>query len=96
MELLVIRVTMKEKELVQILGDSPVHMSVTGYERLAGSLINMAENPRTIFVGKKRMWEDEGEEDGMENYHMRRHDWLYNVVSGNGGAKSGQQVRMRG
>jgi hypothetical protein len=51
-ELLGIRVTMKAKELVQILGDNQVHMSVTGYQRLAGSLNNMAENPRTIFVGK--------------------------------------------
>jgi hypothetical protein len=56
----------------------------------------MAENPRTIFAGKKRMWEDEGEEDGMENYHRKRHDWLYNVVSGAGGVKSGQQVRLGG
>jgi hypothetical protein len=56
----------------------------------------MAENPRTIFAGEKRMWEDEGEEDGMENYHRKRHDWLYNVVSGAGGVKSGQQVRVGG
>jgi hypothetical protein len=39
------------------------------------------------------MWEDEGEEDGMENYHRKRHDWLYNVVSGARGVKSGQVVR---
>jgi hypothetical protein len=38
-ELLGIRVTMKVNELVQILGDNQVHMSVTGYQRLAGSLI---------------------------------------------------------
>ncbi len=95
-ELLGIRVTMEENELVQILGDNPVHLSGTGYQRLAGSLINMAENPRTIFAGEKRMWEDEGEEDGMENYHRKRHDWLYNVVSGARGVKNGQVVRMGG
>jgi hypothetical protein len=35
---------------------------LTGYQRLL------------IFVVEKRMWEEEGEEDGMENYHRRRHD----------------------
>ena len=52
---------------------------------------NMAENPRTIFMGEKRMWEDR-----MKNNHRRRQDWPYNVMSGDGGAKSGQPVRMRG
>ena len=35
----------------------------------------------------------------MENYHRRRHEWLYNVVSGTGSWKGGQAappVKMSG
>ncbi len=86
-ELLGIRPGMDEDTLISVLGDDPVHMAEQGYGKLAGCCINLAESNMTIFTGEKRGWEDEeGEEDemAMQNYHRRRHEWLYNVVSGTG------------
>ncbi len=50
-ELLCIRVTMEENDLIQNLGYDLVHMSVGGYQRLTGSLINLAGSPSIIFAG---------------------------------------------
>jgi hypothetical protein len=92
-ELLGIRPGMDEDILIGILGDDPVHMAAQGYAKLAGSSVSLAESTLTIFTGEKRGWE-EGEcaedEMAMENYHRRRHEWLYNVVSGTGSWKGGQ------
>jgi hypothetical protein len=93
-ELLGIRVTMEENDLIQLLGDDPVHMSAGGYQRLTGGIINMAENPRTVFAGEKREREEDEEDGGMENYHRRRHDWIYSVVSGDGAGKKFQQAKL--
>jgi len=93
-----IRVAMSEDDLIKILGDDPVHMTAAAYMKLAGSLISLAESPRTIFSGEKRERE-ESEEDGdvgVENYHRKRHEWLYEVVSGSGGWHSGQQAKGSG
>ncbi len=79
--------------LISILGDDPVRMAGQGYGKLAVSCINLAESNMTIFTGEKRGWEDdEGEEDemAMQNYHRRRQEWLFNVVSGTGSWKGGQ------
>jgi hypothetical protein len=95
-EQLGIRVAMEEDELIKILGEDPVHIAATGYRKLAGSLISMAENPRTVFAGEKREREEYEEEEWMENYHRRRHEWLFEVVSGSGGWQSGQHARAGG
>jgi hypothetical protein len=95
-ELLGIRPGMDEDALIGILGDDPVHMARQGYVNLAGSCVSLAESAMTIFTGEKRGWEEgECEEDelAMENYHRRRHEWLYNVVSGTGSWKGGQGVK---
>jgi hypothetical protein len=93
-----IRVAMSEDDLIKILGDDPVHMTATAYMKLAGSLISLAESPRTIFSGEKREREESEEDgdEGVENYHRKRHEWLYEVVSGSGGWQSGQQAKGSG
>jgi hypothetical protein len=91
-----IRVAMSEDDLIKILGDDPVHMTAAAYMKLAGSLISLAESPRTIFSGEKREREESEEDDGVENYHRKRHEWLYEVVSGSGGWHSGQQAKGSG
>ena len=91
-----IRVAMSEDDLIKILGDDPVHMTATAYMKLAGSLISLAESPRTIFSGEKREREESEEDDGVENYHRKRHEWLYEVVSGSGGWHGGQQAKGSG
>jgi hypothetical protein len=104
-ELLGIRPGMDEDALISILGDDPVHMAAQGYAKLASSCINLAESTMTIFTGEKRGWEEgecegEDEEDmAIGNYHRRRHEWLFNVVSGTGSWKGGQgalPVRLSG
>jgi hypothetical protein len=95
-EQLGIRVAMEEDELIKVLGDDPVHMAAAGYVKLAGSLVSTAENPRTVFAGEKREREDDEEEEGIENYHRKRHEWLFEVVSGSGGWQSGQKVGVSG
>ncbi len=62
-ELLCITVTMEENDLIQILGYDLVHMSIGGYQRLTGSLINLAGSPSIIFAGDK--WE---RKDGDDHY----------------------------
>jgi hypothetical protein len=56
----------------------------------------------TIFTGEKRGWEDEDEDEtAMENYHRRRHEWLYSVqcglgdrqLEGRSGSTAGQDER---
>jgi hypothetical protein len=96
--IIVLRVAMSEDDLIKILGDDPVHMTAAGYMKLAGSLISMAESPRTIFSGEKREREESEEDgdEGVENYHRKRHEWLYEVVSGSGEWQGGQQARGSG
>ncbi len=53
-------------------------------------IFEISENPRTVFAGEKRAREEYEEEEGMENYHRKRHEWLFEVVSGSGGWQSGQ------
>jgi hypothetical protein len=82
--------------LIGILGNDPVHMAAQGYAKLAGSCVSLAESTMTIFTGEKRGWEEgECKEDklAMENFHRRRHEWLYNAVSGTGSWKGGQGVK---
>jgi hypothetical protein len=99
-ELLGIRPGMEEDTLISLLGDDPVHMAAQGYGKLAVSCIGLAESSMTIFMGEKRGWEDEDEDEtSMENYHRRRHEWLYNVVSGTGswkGVQAAPPVKMSG
>jgi hypothetical protein len=47
----------------------------------------------TAFSGGKRGREDEEAEEGIGNYHRKRHNWLYNVVSGTGGWGQGQHAK---
>jgi hypothetical protein len=94
-ELLGIRPGMNEDTLIGILGDDPVHMAAQGYTKLAGSCVGLAESCSTLFTGEKRGWEEEDEEEmAMENYHRRRHEWLYKVVSGSGSWKGGQGAKQ--
>jgi hypothetical protein len=95
-ELLGIRPVMSEDELIQIVGDHPVHMTPIGYMKLAESLVSLVEGQgqglRTGFAGDKRgREENEEEEGGIDNYHRRRHEWLYNRISGAGGWRGGMQ-----
>ncbi len=39
---------------------------------------------------------DEDEDEVIDNYHCKRHEWLCSSVSGSGGLRSGQQTRMSG
>jgi len=72
-----------------------VHMAAQGYAKLAGSCVGLAESCSTLFTGEKRGWEEEDEEEmAMENYHRRRHEWLYKVVSGSGSWKGGQGAKQ--
>jgi hypothetical protein len=89
-EILGIRAEMDENELIQILGSDPVHMAQKGYQLLADGLV---ETTSTVFSGGKRGREEEEAEEGIGNYHRKRHEWLYNVVSGTGGWGQGQQAR---
>jgi hypothetical protein len=91
-ELLGIRSPMSEDELIQIVGDHPVHMTAFGYMKLAGSMVSMVEGQRSGFAGDKRGREEEGEDaGGIDNFHRKRHEWLYNFISGAGGWRGGQQ-----
>jgi hypothetical protein len=93
-ELLVIRPGMNEDTLIGILGDDPVLMAAQGYVKLAGSCVGLAESCSTLFTGEKRGWEEEEDEMAMENYHRRRHEWLYKVVSGTGSWRGGQGAKQ--
>jgi hypothetical protein len=97
-ELLGIRAAMDENELIQILGGDAVHMAPRGYGMLAESFVKMVESQKSAFAGGKRgREEDEEEEDvGIVNFHRRRHEWLYNVVSGAGSWKPSPIVKMGG
>jgi hypothetical protein len=53
----------------------------------------MVETSNTTFSGGKRGREDEETEEGIGNYHRKRHAWLFNVVSGTGGWGQGQQLK---
>ncbi len=90
-ELLGIRSAMSEDELIQIVGDHPVHMTPFGYMKLAGSMVSLVEGQRTGFAGDKRGREDGEEAEGIDNFHRKRHEWLYNLISGAGGWRGGQQ-----
>jgi hypothetical protein len=93
-ELLGIRPVMLEDELIQIVGDHPVHMTPIGYMKLAESMVGLVEGQglRTGFAGDKRgREEDDEEEGGIDNYHRKRHEWLYNRISGAGGWRGGMQ-----
>jgi hypothetical protein len=92
-EMLGIRAAMDENELIQILGSDPVHMAQKGYQLLSEGLVRMVETTSTAFSGGKRGREDEEAEEGIGNYHRKRHEWLYNVVSGTGGWGQGQQAK---
>ena len=97
-ELLGIRAAMDENKLIQILGGDAVHMAPRGYRMLAESFVKMVESQKSAFAGGKRgREEDEDEEEvGIVNFHRRRHEWLYNVVSGAGGWKPSQTVKLSG
>ena len=99
-ELLGIRAAMDEDELILILGGDAVHMAPLGYRRLAESFERMVESQRSTFSGGKRGREEEDdEEEGIDNFHRKRHEWLYSVVSGAGGWKpsqASQPVRFDG
>jgi hypothetical protein len=58
----------------------------------------MVESQKATFAGGKRdrEEEEEGDNGGIVNFHRRRHEWLYNVVSGEGGWKPTQTVKMSG
>jgi hypothetical protein len=92
-ELLGIRPAMDENELIQILGADPVHMAQKGYQMLSDGLVRMVEAASTSFTGGKRGREEEEAEEGIGNYHRKRHEWLFNVVSGTGGWGQGQQAK---
>jgi hypothetical protein len=93
-EILGIRPAMDENELIQILGADPVHMAQKKYQLLSDKLVRMVESASTPFTGGKRGREEEDEsEEGIGNYHRKRHEWLYNVVSGTGGWGQGQQAK---
>jgi hypothetical protein len=93
-EILGIRPAMDENELIQILGADPVHMAQKGYQLLSDGLVRMVESASTSFTGGKRGRDEEDEcEEGIGNYHRKRHEWLYNVVSGTGGWGQGQQAK---
>jgi hypothetical protein len=47
----------------------------------------------TAFSGGKRGREEDEAEESIGNYHRKRHEWLYNVVSGTGGWGQGQQAK---
>jgi hypothetical protein len=93
-EMLGIRAAMDENELIQILGADPVHMAQKGYQLQSDGLVRMVEASSTAFSGGKRVREEDEAEEGVGNYHRKRHEWLYNVVSGTGGWGQGQQVKM--
>jgi hypothetical protein len=97
-ELLGIRAVMDENELIQILGGDAVHMAPRGYRQLGECFVRMVESQKATFTGGKRDREEEEESDngGIVNFHRRRHEWLYNVVSGEGGWKPAQVVKMSG
>jgi hypothetical protein len=92
-EMLGIRATMDENELIQILGSDPVHMAPKGYQMMADGLVRMVETTSTAFSGGKRGREEDEAEEGIGNYHRKRHEWLYNVVSGTGGWVQGPQTK---
>jgi hypothetical protein len=74
-----------------------VHMASRGYRMLAESFERMVESQKSTFTGGKRGREEgEEEEEGIENFHRRRHEWLYNVVSGEGIWKPSQPVKFEG
>jgi hypothetical protein len=70
-----------------------VHMAQKEYQLLSEGLVRMVETTSTAFSGGKRGREDEEAEEGIGNYHRKRHEWLYNVVSGTGGWGQGQQAK---
>jgi hypothetical protein len=92
-EMLGIRAAMDENELIQILGADPVHMAQKGYQLLSDGLVRMVETASTAFSGGKRGREEEEAEEGIGNYHRKRHEWLFNVVSGTGGWGQSQQAK---
>jgi hypothetical protein len=92
-EMLGIRAAMDENELIQILGADPVHMAQKGYQLLSDGLVRMVEATSTAFSGGKRGREEDEAEEGIGNYHRKRHEWLYNVVSGTGGWVQGPQTK---
>ncbi len=51
------------------------------------------EATSTAFSGGKRGREEEEAEEGIGNYHRKRQEWLFNVVSGTGGWGQGQQAK---
>jgi hypothetical protein len=60
--------------------------------KLAGSMISLVEGQRTGFAGDKRGREEDDEDaGGIDNYHRKRHEWLYSFISGAGGWRGGQQ-----
>jgi hypothetical protein len=99
-EMLGIRTVMDENELIQILGGGgeAVHISLRWYRMLADSFVKMVESQKSTFAGGKigREEDEEEEEEGIVNFHRRRHEWLYNVVSGAGGWKPSQTVKVGG
>jgi len=53
-------------------------MAQKGYQLLSDGLVRMVEAASTSFTGGKRGREDEEEfEEGIGNYHRKRHEWLY-------------------
>ncbi len=93
LEMLGIRAAMDENELIEILGSDPVHMAQKGYQLLADGLVRMVETSSMSFSGGKRGREEDEAEEGIGNYHRKRHEWLYNVVLGTGGWGQGQQAK---
>jgi hypothetical protein len=73
-------------------------MAPRGYRMLADSFVKVMESQKFTFAGGKRSGEEdeEEEEESIVNFHRRRHEWLYNVVSGAGGRKPSQTVKVGG
>ncbi len=96
-ELLGIRAVMDENELIQILGGGCCAHGPEGVQD-AGCFVRMVESQKSTFAGGKRDREEdeEGDDGGIVNFHRRPHEWLYNVVSGAGGWKPSQTVKLSG
>ena len=57
------------------------------------SVCPSSESQKSTFTGGKREREEE-DKGVIVNFHRRRHEWLYSVVSGAGGWKPAQPARF--
>jgi hypothetical protein len=89
-ELIGLKASMEEEEVEKLLGKDPVHMTKEGYWTLAENLVKMVESRRTLFMGEKRERQDslEGSFEELGGWRRKKHEWLYQTVSGMGGWKT--------